>query len=207
MRKVDYTDKVWDEVIATRIFHLIHKGEVAYASGIAKKLNANTQTVNNYISGLKDRNLIKEKERVRGKIIYEAHTQDLAESFVETIIEEVRKNKSSAESQGFTDYSEELDSVIKNLSDQKTRIESVSLIEDYLDELMSHMNPDSQTMSLADILKFELSFSIMRYYYNNWSEERFPDWFEDLTKAIIYSQINGWSLDILEDVMEDRIED
>ena len=68
---------------------------------------------------------------------------------------------------------------------------------------MDKTSPLGLNMSLNDILRFELSFSIVRYYYNNF-EKGIDDWYESLTKAVIYSRINGWSLDILEDVMENR---
>ena len=83
------------------------------------QLSYGREKTENDLSGLKQRDLVNEKERIRGKIIFEANTEDLAESYVDAIIEEVDKNMREAEEDGFEDYSNELSEVIDNLSNQK----------------------------------------------------------------------------------------
>lgn len=202
MREVDYNSKAWNEITATQIFHYILNGEVAYASGIATKLDINPQTANNYISGLKERGLISEKERIQGKIIYKADTKHLAERFYEKIIETVKEEKRLHDQEGNEDYSEELNSVLDEAKNQENRIKSISLIDDYLEKLFNKREPGTITLSLGEILKYELSFSLMRYYYNR--PEEVEEWFETLILLLIYSRINGWSISTLHEVMEDR---
>lgn len=202
MRQVDYNSKAWDEKTATDIFHFILNGNVAYASGIASKLDINPQTANNYISGLKERGLISEKERIQGKIIYEADTGDLAERFYEQLITTVKDEKTVHEQDGNDEYAKELEEVLDDSRDQEIRIQCITLIDDYLEEIFSKRSPGTINMSLGEILKYELSFSLMRYYYNG--VEDIEDWFESLILLLIYSRINGWSINTLHEVMEKR---
>lgn len=203
MNQVDYEHKVWDEDLATRIFYLILTGEVSYASGIAKKTDKNPQTIKNYINGLVSRDIVNQKEQIRGKIIYEASTEALAEDYYEVIKKEVQIRKDQR-----TDIDEEIkkeyEKVHDSLEDQRTRIEAISLIEDYLEELMNGYTFESLNVSLDHILKFEFSYSLNRLYFtkNEYFEKN--KWLRDFYKAVIYSQLNGWSINILDDVIKER---
>lgn len=64
-----------------------------------------------------------------------------------------------------------------------------SLIDDYLEKLFSKRNLGIINMSLGEILKYELSFSLMRYCYNK--AEEIEEWFEKLILLLIYSRVNG----------------
>jgi predicted transcriptional regulator len=199
MGEVDYNSKAWSETRATQIFHFIHSGDVAYASGIATKLDLNSQTVKNYIDGLVDRGLVSEKERIRGKIIYESNLTELSNRFYENILVRLKENIKEHERLGSdTEY---LETVLENCESQKNRIESTTLIENYLDNVFEMEKAGTIHLSLTEILTHEFSFTIIRYFYRN---EDLDDWFVELTKAVIYSGYQGWSMSSMEEAMEDR---
>ena len=204
MSQVDYEQKVWDEVLATKIFYLIFSGEVTYASGIAKKVEKNPQTAKNYINGLKARDLVSEKERIRGKIVYEASTEALAEDYYEVIKGQLRVKSQDHSYADNDETAKKFVDLFNRLSDERVRIESITLIQDYIEELMSNLAYEDINFSLNEILKFEFSFSLNRLYYHRQEYFENNEWLEDFYRAIIYSQLNGWSINILDEVISKR---
>jgi len=204
MPEVNYHDKVWDEILATKIFYLIHTGEVSYASGIAKKTGKNNQTIKNYINGLVSRDLVFEKERVSGKIIYDSDIESLSEEYYDLIIQETQNKANEHEYLENEDIVTEYREVIKNLkNDTKTRIKSTKLIENYINKIFDIMEFNQINRTLNELLFFEFSFSLNSLYYHRSELFDEKEWLTDFYRGVIYSQIQGWSGNILSDVIED----
>lgn len=200
MRQVDYGEKAWDEKIATQILHYIMQGNVAYASGIASKLDINSQTATNYIKGLEERDIVYEKERIQGKIIYDADLEDLAEDYYDKLIEQLENRKAVLKEEGLEDHADTIEGVLEDFKTQKTRIKSISLFEEYIETLFRNREAGTINMSLEDLLIHEFSFSLIRYYYNT-EPENTEEWFETLVVGLINSGVSGWSINSLDEVM------
>jgi Mn-dependent DtxR family transcriptional regulator len=200
MRSVDYDAKAWNETRATQILHFIMEGNVAYASGIASKLDINSQTATNYIKGLKERDYIYEKERIQGKIIYEADLEDLAEAYYDYLIDQLETRKAFLKEEDLEEHVDTIEEILEDFQSMETRINSISLFEYYIETLFKNREAGTIKMSLEDLLIHEFSFSLIRYYYNTETEET-EEWFDTLVVGLINSGVSGWSINSLDEVM------
>lgn len=81
--KRDYSEEIENSKFAWQIFRQILIQDKPYTTKIAEELDTEPQSVSNYIKGLRDRGLVKKKEK-RGRVqIYEADLEGLYQYWLE----------------------------------------------------------------------------------------------------------------------------